>query len=220
MGIPRSFISNNHRNVSRDYSLRNKSEKPNWADRAKRFDVDYWDKGRETGYGGYYDDGRWADFAQKLVSSYDINDNDSILDIGCGKGFLLNALQILKPGLTIQGVDISSYAVQSAPSKIKNKLMVSSVEEFNFNKASFDFIFSLNTLHNLKIYDLFSVLTKIQMAAKNKSYIIVESYRNESEKWNLMQWQLTCECFFTPKEWVWIFNKTGYKGDYEFIFFE
>jgi protein-L-isoaspartate(D-aspartate) O-methyltransferase len=56
--------------------------------------------------------------------------------------------------------------------------------------------------------------------SKNKKYICVESYRNEVEKVNLLYWQVTCETFCTPKEWDWWFLKTGYKGDFSFIFFE
>ena len=50
--------------------------------------------------------------------------------------------------------------------------------------------------------------------------VCVEGYRNEREKVNLMYWQLTCECFFTPAEWEWIFQQNGYTGDYDFVFFE
>jgi len=54
---------------------------------------------------------------------------------------------------------------------------------------------------------------------KNK-YIVVESYRNEEEKVNMMYWVLTGECFFSVKEWEWIFKQCGYTGDYSFIYFE
>ena len=48
----------------------------------------------------------------------------------------------------------------------------------------------------------------------------MESYRNEEEKANLLYWQLTCESFYTPKEWEWLFEQTGYQGDYGCIYFE
>ena len=51
-------------------------------------------------------------------------------------------------------------------------------------------------------------------------YVVVESYRNEREKMNLLYWQLTCECFFTPQEWQWVFTQAGYSGDHGFIYFE
>ena len=55
---------------------------------------------------------------------------------------------------------------------------------------------------------------------QKNSYILVESFRNEEELFNLQCWALTCQSFFNTHEWVWLFNKFGYTGDYEFIYFE
>ena len=52
------------------------------------------------------------------------------------------------------------------------------------------------------------------------SYLMVESYRNTKELFNLQCWALTCESFFSTKEWIWIFNEYNYNGDYEFIYFK
>ena len=69
------------------------------------------------------------------------------------------------------------------------------------------------------INKLKSALKEIERVGKNK-YIAVESYRNENELFNLQCWALTCESFFSPEEWIWLFNEFDYTGDYEFIFFE
>ena len=67
------------------------------------------------------------------------------------------------------------------------------------------------TLHNLKIFDLKKALKEIDRVGK-KSYIAVESFRNESELFNLQCWALTCESFFHQmngsgylKEKLWLF---------------
>ena len=70
----------------------------------------------------------------------------------------------------------------------------------------FDFVFSINTLHNLHCYDLEKSLLEINRVLKNKKYICVESYRNEKEKANLLYWQVTCESFYNPEEWAWWFK--------------
>ena len=49
---------------------------------------------------------------------------------------------------------------------------------------------------------------------------MVEAYRDETELFNLQCWALTCESFFRPDEWIWMYNEWGYNGDYEFIYFE
>ena len=47
-----------------------------------------------------------------MIKHYKLNSNSKILDVGCGKGFLLYELLKLKPGLKIYGFDISSYAIK------------------------------------------------------------------------------------------------------------
>jgi hypothetical protein len=49
----------------------------------------------------------------------------------------------------------------------------------------------------------------IQRVGKRDAYLVVEAYRNEQEKVNLMYWQLTCRLFYTPSEWEWTFLQTG-----------
>jgi protein-L-isoaspartate(D-aspartate) O-methyltransferase len=67
---------------------------------------------------------------------------------------------------------------------------------------------------------LFKALGEIQRVGRSGKFVVMDSYRNEREKVNLLYWQLTCECFFTPEEWEWIFESAGYAGDYDFVFFE
>ena len=57
---------------------------------SKKYEYDYWDGDRKFGYGGYkYIPGYYTPLAKKLIKSYNLNDNSKVLDIGCGKGFLL-----------------------------------------------------------------------------------------------------------------------------------
>jgi len=72
-------------------------------------------------------------------------------------------------------------------------------------------------LHN---YDLDAALREIERVGRKHKYICVESYRNESEKANLLYWQLTCKSFYSTDDWEWLYRKIGYTGDYGFIFFE
>ena len=69
------------------------------------------------------------------------------------------------------------------------------------------------------IDDLAKALAQMQRVSKEK-YMVVESYRSPAELFNLQCWALTCESFFSPQEWQWLFEQFGYTGDYEFIFFE
>ncbi|MBZ0186497.1 MAG: class I SAM-dependent methyltransferase [Candidatus Obscuribacterales bacterium] len=215
------FLSANHKSTRRDYVSRvNEYPKAKAATLAKKFDFDYWDGSRHTGYGGYKYDGRWRTIAESIAQHYKLGEGSRVLDVGCGKGFLLYELTQIVPGVHVTGVDISDYAVQNAKPEIKGQLSVANATELPFPDNSFDLVISITTLHNLYCFDLFKALQEIERVAERAKYICVESYRTEEEKVNLLYWQLTCEMFCTPEEWKWWFEKTGYTGDYSFIYFE
>jgi cyclopropane fatty-acyl-phospholipid synthase-like methyltransferase len=117
------FIEKVHRNTKRDYLGRvlagNKAE---FATIAKKFDFDYWDGNRNTGYGGYAYDGRWLPVAKRLAEHYGLKAGDRILDVGCGKGFLLFELTKAVPGVVVAGIDLSSYALQHAKEEVRHFL--------------------------------------------------------------------------------------------------
>jgi len=218
------FLSVLHKSTKRDYLARvNDPDYPKAkaAALAKQWAYDYWDGDRRINYGGYrYMEGRWEKVARAMVEHYGIKAGDRILDVGCGKGFLLYDFTKVVPGLEIHGVDISDYAIEHAKDEIRDKLQVANATSLPFPDQHFDFVYSLNTLHNLHNYDLEKALREIERVGKNNKYICVESYRNEVEKANLLYWQVTCEAFCTPEEWEWWFRHTGYTGDYSFIYFD
>ena len=56
---------------------------------ARLYGFDYWDGDRSINYGGYtYRKGYWDALVKALIKRYDLKSSSSVLDIGCGKGFL------------------------------------------------------------------------------------------------------------------------------------
>ena len=77
---------------------------------SKKYAFNYWDGKRKYGYGGYkYIAGRWKKVAKNLIKKYKLNNNSKILDVGCGKGFLLYEIKKLLPSIEVKGFDISKY---------------------------------------------------------------------------------------------------------------
>jgi protein-L-isoaspartate(D-aspartate) O-methyltransferase len=213
-----------HKSTKRDYLARVNDPdfpKAKAARLAKQWGFDYWDGDRKICYGGYrYTEGRWEKVARAMAEHYGIKPGDRILDVGCGKGFLLYDFTKVVPGLELYGLDISEYAIENAKPEIKDRLQVGNATSLPFPDQYFDFVYSITTLHNLHCYDLDKALREIERVGKKHKYVCVESYRNEEEKANLMYWQVTCEAFNTPEEWDWWFRQTGYTGDHSLIYFE
>jgi ubiquinone/menaquinone biosynthesis C-methylase UbiE len=217
----REFVSLVHKSTKRDYLARvTERDKAEVAELAMQWGYDYWDGSRQTGYGGYRYDGRWRKVADAMVEAYGIKPGMRILDVGSGKGFLLHDFTESVPGVEVHGLEISRYGIEHSMESVKDKIVEGTAAKLPFPDKHFDLVISINTLHNLYIYDLFSAFKEIERVGRGAKYICVEAYRNEREKVNLMYWQLTCRAFHTPQEWEWIFKETGYTGDYEFITFE
>lgn len=215
------FVTANHKSTERDYLARvNEFPKEKAAEIAKKFDFDYWDGDRKTGYGGFKYDGRWSNIAKQMAEHYQLKSGDKVLDIGCGKGFLLYDLTKAVPGLEVFGLDVSQYAIDNAKEEIRSNLIQGHAKALPYHDNEFDLVISINTLHVLYCNEFFAALKEMERVSKKHKYLCVESYRNEKEKVNLMYWQLTCEMFCTPDEWYWWFEQAGYTGDYSFIYFE
>jgi ubiquinone/menaquinone biosynthesis C-methylase UbiE len=124
------------------------------------------------------------------------------------------------PKITVKGFDISAYAIKNAKEEVKEKLFVHKAQDkYPFKNKYFDLVISFNCLHNLKIYEIKEAVSEINRVAK-KSFIVVESYKNTKQLFNLQCWALTANAFFERSEWLWILKNFNYGGCYEFIYFD
>lgn len=220
MGRLLNIVTPLHKKTKRDYVGRMTDNKIACMKVAKKYGQEYWDGDRRYGYGGYKYDGRWEAVARKLIETYRLPDDAKILDVGCGKGFLLYEFKKLLPNCSVTGFDVSEYGLKNAKEEIKEQVFPYKAQDvYPFGNHAFDLVISITTLHNLHLFELKTAVKEIERVGKNK-YIVVEGYRNEDELFNLECWALTCESFFKPQEWIWLFNEFSYTGDYEFIYFE
>ncbi len=221
MGQLRNFVTPLHRATSRDVLARMVDDKVSCMMKAKEYEADYWDGDRRFGYGGYrYLPGRWAPVAKALIETYGLKAGSRVLDVGCGKGFLLHEMQLLEPGLELTGFDVSRHGLaHTLPECRASFFRYRAQDAYPFGDKAFDLVISLGALHNLRVFELETALREIERVGR-QGYIMLESYRNEQELFNLQCWALTCESFFDTAEWVWLYRHFGYTGDYEFIYFE
>jgi SAM-dependent methyltransferase len=220
MGRLLDIVTPLHKRTTRDYLARMVDDKVACMMKAKEYEQDYWDGDRRYGYGGYRYDGRWKPVAERLIEIYGLRDGARILDVGCGKAFLLHELKLLLPNADVAGFDVSRHGLADAPEPIRDRLFRYRAQDaYPWGDGYFDLVISLGALHNLRLFELRTALREIERVGRNK-YVMVESYRSEAEQFNLQCWALTAESFFDTAEWIWLYDHFGYTGDYEFIYFE
>lgn len=220
MGRLLNLITPLHLKTHREYLPRMNDNKVDCMKMSREYGKDFFDGDRRYGYGGYKYDGRWEAVAKKIIDMYNLPDNARILDVGCGKGFLLYEFKKLLPKAHVTGFDISLYAIENGKEEVRKHLFCHKAQEpYPFRDNEFDLVVSITTLHNLEVFELKSALKELERVSREK-FIVVEGYRNEKELFNLQCWALTCESFFRDREWEWLFGEFGYSGDYEFIYFD
>lgn len=182
---------------------------------ARRFDKDFFDGERKYGYGGYnYNPRFWTDVVKDFKDYYDLKDGSKILDVGCGKGFMLYDFLKLNSSYNLCGIDISNYAIDNSKPEVKNFLKVASCEDLPFEDNSFDLVISINTIHNLDSDGCGKSLREISRVSKKNAFIIVDAFRNDEEKKRMFAWNLTAKTILHVDEWKNFFNENNYQGDY------
>lgn len=217
----REFVQSIHGRTERDYLARMVDDKIEAMEVAGRFGSEYWDGDRRYGYGGYsYRPGYWEPVARSMIESYDLGPGSRILDVGCGKAFLLHEMLVLEPHLEVTGIDISPHALAGATELVQPHLVIADARQpLSYSDNQFDLVISLATLHNFYLREVHTALTEIERVGR-VGYVMIESYRDARELFNLECWALTCRTFLSVEDWNWFFDLAGYRGDREFIFFE
>ena len=187
---------------------------------ARQFDRAFFDGDRRQGYGGYRYDGRWKPVAKRISEYYGLTSQDSILDVGCAKGFALHDFRDTLPGIKVAGIDVSRYAISSAMESVKPYLCLANASHLPFPDKSFDLVLSINTIHNLEANLCRRALQEMERVSRKYKFVVVDSYRNPDEKKKMEQWNLTALTYFDTNRWKDFFKKAGYTGDFYWFFAE
>jgi SAM-dependent methyltransferase len=182
---------------------------------ARRFGREYFDGDRLTGYGGYnYHPRFWTETVRRFRDHYQLAVGARVLDVGCGKGFMLHDFKQLMPSAEFRGVDVSRYALENAMDDVRPIMQLASADELPFEDGAFDLVISINTIHNLPPERCALALQEIQRVCRGDAYVVVDAWRNEDERKALMKWNLTAHTYMHVKDWAALFDAVGYAGDY------
>jgi len=179
-------------------------------------DREYYDGDRKNGYGGFKYDGRWRKIADFMSKEYGLNDNSSVLQIGCEKGFLLHDFHEKFPKMKIKGTEISSYALENAMPSVKNFIIKTPFTELPFKDKEFDFVIAIGVVYTLNLPDAIKCLKEIQRVGKGKSFVTLGAFRDEKDERLFRYWTVLGCTILHVDDWIEVLNEAGYTGDYHF----
>ncbi len=185
---------------------------------SKQYGEMYFDGPRDYGYGGYRYDGRWVPVASDIIKHFSLQPGARVLDVGCGKGFLVKDL--VDQGMDAYGLDVSSYALMNCEPDIVGRVHLGTALSLPFPDNSFDCVLSLNTIHNFKRPEAIVAMQEIQRLSGGKAFVQVDSYHTPEQKEIFESWVLTAEYYDYPKGWIELFAEAGYSGDYYWTIIE
>jgi SAM-dependent methyltransferase len=188
---------------------------------ARQYGKEYFDGSRDTGYGGYrYHPRFWTGVAEDMVAHWNLKPGDRVLDVGCGKGFLVKDLMIACPGLEAFGLDISEYAVMNCEPEVVGRLHLGNCTKLPFPDNSFSVTIGINVIHNLERTECITAIREIERLSPGRAYIQNDSYRTQAERELFLSWVLTARTHYDPPGWRQLYEEAEYTGDYYWTIIE
>lgn len=146
------------------------------------FDEDYYERGIELSISGY-SNYRWIPeltipMCYDIISLLDIKDDETILDFGCAKGYAVKGFRLLHK--IAYGVDISEYAISSAPNEIKPYIYkIDPTQPIPLqNETKYDYVIAKDVLEHIPYDHIDDVLIKLRNSGK-KLFSIIPLGENE-----------------------------------------
>ena len=214
MGIEIDLLRN-YPKTKRDVKKRGAEKTEKDRTIARMFGKEFFDGDRKHGYGGFnYNPRFWPPVIPAFQEHFNLSSESSVLDVGCGKGFMMHDMSEMIPDVTVKGIDISQYAIENIIEDMKPHVQVANAIELPFEDNSFDVVISINTVHNLEEDKCGQSLQEIERISRGKSFITVDAYHNDEEKEMMYAWNLTGRTIMHVDKWKNFFKEVGYTGDY------
>lgn len=146
------------------------------------FDKDYFENGLNTGV-SLYSNYRWIPeltipMAFRIIEVLGIKPEETILDYGCAKGYLVYAFRLLYRNSF--GVDISSYAIEESENKIRPYLRLIQKPEdllsLSFGVKKFNYVIAKDVLEHIPKIELVDYLTTLRKITDNMFVVVPLGY--------------------------------------------
>jgi len=208
-------LMRNYPRTKRDIKQRGAEKTSEDRELARKFEKDFFDGDRRNGYGGFsYNSRFWQPVVPDFKKQYNLTKDSKVLDVGCAKGFMMHDFSEMIPGIKVQGIDVSKYAIENCMPSVKDFVQVADARELPFEDNSFDLVISVTTVHNFGREECIQALQEIERVSKKNAFITVDAYRNDLEKEAMHAWNLTAKTILHVDEWKKLFEEAGYSSDY------
>lgn len=173
-----------------------------------RFDENYFKRGQELGI-SCYSDFKWMPTKSfpVAITLKNIFGNKSILDYGCGFGYVVKALRLLE--VEAYGYDGSTYAISQAPEEIKDFVTI------DRNKFSASVVFIKDVLEHAEESDLDDILTHIVSVSREFIFAVIPL--GDNDKYRIAEYEKDITHLLAKDEEFWL--KTFVKAKCKLINF-
>lgn len=138
---------------------------------------------------GYYDysknDHRLAE-VNRFLAQFNpaVLANKKVLEIGCAKGFLVEAMR--NAGIDAYGIDVSQYAIDNAPTAVQPYVSVGNATNLSaYKNKEFDYVVTVRTLEVLDPTVLDGVISEITRISKSQVHIVDEPTYGQTDDYNM-----------------------------------
>ena len=119
MGIEIDLLKN-YPKPKRDTSKRANEKNEKIREIARKFDYEFFDSERKYGYGGFsYNKKFWGQVVPTFKNYWKLNSSNSILDVGCAKGFMVYDFIDQIPGIKLKVSIYQNMQLKTANPKLK-----------------------------------------------------------------------------------------------------
>ena len=98
----------------------------------------------------------------------------TVLDVGCATGILVNAFNKQSTSVNASGIDISEWAIENAPDKVREHLTVHDVRK-PFPKRGFDLVTCIEVLEHVPAEGALDAVRNLCAAVNDGGFVIFSS---------------------------------------------
>jgi SAM-dependent methyltransferase len=103
----------------------------------------------------------------------------SVLDVGCGPGFLMHFLAEL--GLEVRGIDFSPSSLELAPDRVRDRITIGDVTEPLVPERSADLVICREVLEHLTVVQVHKTVAQLCRASGRFAYVTTRFHPEPSD---------------------------------------